>query len=454
MGMKIIIVGCGKVGTVLAAQLGQEGNDICVVDLNRDRMQGLVSQNDIMGVCGNGSNYAVLAEAGIAEADLFIAVTGSDVLNLLCCVIAQKTGHCKVIARVRNPLYQQESEFLRKELGLTMIINPELLAAEEMFHILRFPNANEVDFFSRGQVEMIRFRIPKESMLDNLSIREVADRINNEILIGVVERENEVLIPNGDTVLHSGDSISILTTRKSAVAFFRTLKSASLPVKNTMIVGGGQTAVYLARMLVKSGISVKLIEQNRARCEELAELIPEITVVHGDGSDRELLREERIEKMDSFVALTNFDEENILLSLYAKKFVKRKVVTKINRFQLNEVIYNLDLDSVVYPKHLTSERLLQYARAQKSSIGSNIQTLYRLCEDKVEVLEFLIKDASALTAVPIYKLRLKSDILIGSINRAGKSIIPKGQDQIQSGDSIIIVTTRLGLKDALDILER
>lgn len=451
--MKIIIVGCGKVGRALADQLSREDNDICVVDLERERMEGLVSQNDVMGICGNGSDYTVLMEAGIAKADLLIAVTGSDVLNLLCCVIAQKAGRCKVIARVRNPIYQQESQFFKRELGLTMIINPELLAAREMFHILRFPNASEVDFFSQGQAEMIRYRIPKDSMLDNLTLREISARINDEILIGAVERENEVLIPNGDTVIKSGDHISILATRKSAVAFFRAIKASASPVKNTMIVGGGQIAVYLARMLYKSGIGVKIIERDRSRCEEITELVPEITVVHGDGSDRELLKEERIEKMDAFVALTNFDEENILLSLFAKKYVKRKVVAKINRFRLNEVIYNLDLDSVVYPKHLTAERLLQYVRAKKNSIGSNIQTLYRLCEDRVEVLEFIIKENSALTAAPIFQLRLKSDILIGCINRAGKSIIPKGQDQIQTGDSIIIVTTRLGLKDALDILE-
>lgn len=450
--MNIIIVGCGKVGTTLAVQLGRENNNICVIDTDKKRVHDLTSANDIIGICGNGTNYSLLLEAGIAETDLLIAVTGSDEMNLLCCVIAQKTAQCKVIARVRNPIYERESGFLKREFGLTMIINPELLAAQEIFQILRFPNAMEISFFSRGQVEMIRYRIPQDSMLHNLSLKRISSEIQDDVLIFAVECGGQVIIPTGDTVLHSGDMISILTTRKSAVKFFHSIHVNANSVKNTMIIGGGKITVYLARMLVKSGIHVKLIESNESHCEELSDMLPEVTVVHGDGSNEKLLKEERIDQMDSFVALTNFDEENILLSLFAMKNVRKKVVTKINRFQLNEVIYNLDLDSVVYPKNLTTERILQYVRSTRNSIGGKISKLYRLCEDKVEVLEFMIKENSALTNIPLHKLNLKSDILIGCITRDGKSIIPNGDDQILAGDSIIVVTTRLGLDDAMDIL--
>lgn len=451
--MKIIIVGCGKVGTALAAQLSQEENDICVIDKSKERVQRLTGMYDVMGICGNGGNYSVLLEAGITEADLMIAVAESDELNLLCCVIAQKAGGCKAIARVRNPVYEGESEFLQKELGLSMIINPELLAAREMFHVLCFPNAIEIGLFSKGQAEMIRYRIPEGSMLDNMMIRDISSRINNNLLIGAVEADNVVSIPTGDSVLHSGDVISIIASRKTAIDFFQTIKANINPVRNTMLIGGGRIAVYLSRMLMKEGIQVKIIESDLKRCEELSDMLPEASIINGDGSDKELLKEERVQQMDSFVALTNFDEENILLSLFAQKLVRKKVVTKINRFQLNEVIYNLNLDSVVYPKKITTERILQYVRATQNSIGSNIRTLYQLYEDKVEALEFYISEDSKLKNIPLSELNLKPDIIIGCITRGGKSIIPNGQDKILPGDSVVVVTTRLGLRDASDILE-
>lgn len=450
--MKIIIVGGGKVGTALASQLCQEKNDICVVDRDKERITRVTGMYDVMGICGNGSNYTTLLEAGIGDADLLIAVTESDELNLLCCVIAQKAGECKAIARVRNPVYEGETDFLQKELGLSMIINPELLAATEMFHVLCFPNASEISFFSKGQAEIIRYRIPDGSVLNDMKLKDISARINDNLLIVAVERENQVIIPTGDFILHSGDMISIIASRKTAIDLFHAIKASTNPVQNTMIIGGGKIAVYLARMLIKSGIGVKIIESNMARCEELSDMLPHATIIHGDGSDRELLKEERIGSMDSFVALTNFDEENILLSLFAQKLVKKKVVTKINRFQLNEVIYNLNLDSAVFPKNLTTERIIQYVRATQNSIGSNIQTLYRLYEDKVEALEFRITENSALINKPLCELNIRKGVIIGCITRNGQSIIPNGQDQILPGDSVIIVTSRLGLRDAKDIL--
>ena len=436
----------------MASQLCQEKNDICVVDRDKERITRVTGMYDVMGICGNGSNYTTLLEAGIGDADLLIAVTESDELNLLCCVIAQKAGECKAIARVRNPVYEGETDFLQKELGLSMIINPELLAATEMFHVLCFPNASEISFFAKGQAEIIRYRIPDGSVLNDMKLKDISARINDNLLIVAVERENQVIIPTGDFILHSGDMISIIASRKTAIDLFHAIKASTNPVQNTMIIGGGKIAVYLARMLIKSGIGVKIIESNMARCEELSDMLPHATIIHGDGSDRELLKEERIGSMDSFVALTNFDEENILLSLFAQKLVKKKVVTKINRFQLNEVIYNLNLDSAVFPKNLTTERIIQYVRATQNSIGSNIQTLYRLYEDKVEALEFRITENSALINKPLCELNIKKGVIIGCITRNGQSIIPNGQDQILPGDSVIIVTSRLGLRDAKDIL--
>ncbi|MGI6008400.1 MAG: Trk system potassium transporter TrkA [Ruminococcus sp.] len=451
--MNIIIAGCGKLGTVLTAQLSQEDNDICVIDTNETVVNRMVSSYDVMGVTGNCASYNTLTEAGIEDADLLIAVTESDELNLLCCVIAKKAGKCQTIARVRNPVYSQERPFLKKELGLSRIINPELTAAAAITRLLCFPNALSIEMFSKGQMEMLRFRIREGSILDRMALKDMPAGLSSDLLICAVERDNKVIIPSGDFVLKASDIISFISSRKTAVDFFKRIHLKSNPVKNAMLIGGGKISVYLANMLLRLGISVKIIESNPKRCEELSILLPEAVIVNGDGSDKDLLYEERIGQMDAFVALTNFDEENILLSLFAKKKVKTKVITKINRLQLNEVINNLDLDSVVYPRYLTSERILQYVRATQNSMGSNIETLYRMFDDQVEALEFNIQKESKITGIPLEKMNLRSNLLISCIIRNNRMIVPSGQDMIMPGDTIIIVTTILGLKNAQDILK-
>lgn len=450
--MNIIIIGCGKVGTVLTAQLSKENNSICVIDSKSEVVRRLTAEYDVMGIVGNGSSYNILSEAGIETADLLIAVTESDELNLLCCVIAKKTGTCRTIARVRNPVYSQERHFLQKELGLSMIINPEFTAAMEISHLLCFPNAIGIDSFSKGMAEMLRFRIPPDSVLHNMALKDIFSKIHCEALICAVDRDNHVSIPGGDFVLQSGDIISMISSRKNAIDFFQKIRLKTNQVKNTMIIGGSKISIYLTDILTRLGISVKIIERDVNRCQELSDLLPKATVICGDGSDESTLLEERIDRMDSFVAMTNFDEENILLSLFAKKKVRSKVVTKINRLQLNEVIHNLDLDSVVYPKHLTAQRIIQYVRATKNSIGSNVQNLYRFYEDRVEALEFNIHENPRLTGIPLQDLNLKSDLLICCITRNNKVIIPGGQDMILPGDSVVVVTTRMGLQDAQDII--
>ncbi len=450
--MQIIIVGCGKVGAALTQRLSSEDNNVCIIDINADIVHQLATECDVMGMVGNGSSYSVLREAGIEKADLLIAVTESDELNLLCCVIARKASKCHTIARVRNPMYNSERSFLQRELGLSMIINPEQTAAAEITHLLCFPSAIGIDSFSGGRFEILRFKIPVGSVLHNMALKEVSALTQSTFLICAVDRNGEVQIPGGNFILQEGDIISIATSRDKAVEFFQKIHMKTNGVKNTMIIGGGKIALYLAQMLEKMGISVKIIERDLERCRELSEILPAATVICGDGSDEGLLREERIERMDSFVALTNMDEENILLSLFAKKEVERKVVTKINRLQLNEVIRNLDLDSVVYPKLLTAQKILQYVRAAKNSIGSNVRTLYRLYGDKVEALEFNISENSRITGIPLQELQLKTGLLICCITRNSQIIIPYGQTQILPGDTIIVVTTRLGLQDAQDIL--
>ncbi|MBO4291341.1 MAG: Trk system potassium transporter TrkA, partial [Lachnospiraceae bacterium] len=376
----------------------------------------------------------------------------SDELNLLCCVIARKASKCQTIARVRNPMYSQEKRFLQRELGLSMIINPEQTAAAEIASVLGFPSALGIDSFAGGKVEMIRFRIPAESMLDNMSLKAVSAMVKCDFLICAVDRGGKVEIPGGNFVLQSGDLVSLVTSRQSAKMFFEQIHMNTNRARNTMIVGGGKITLYLAKMLDNLGIAVKIIEKSPQRCKELSEILPKATVINGDGSDEAFLQEERIDTMDSFVALTNMDEENILLSLLAKKKVSRKVVTKINREQLNEVIHNLELDSVVYPKLLTAQKILRYSRATRNSIGSNVKTLYRLYDDKVEALEFYITEKSKITGITLQQMKLKKGLLICAIIRNDKLLIPDGHTEILPGDSMIVVTTQLGLKDAENIL--
>lgn len=451
--MQIIIVGCGKVGCALAKQLSKEKHNITVIDTEYNLVHTVSNSFDVMGIVGNGASNSVQSEADIEHTDLFIAVTGSDELNLLCCVIAKKAGNCSTIARVRNPVYITETDFIRQELGLSMIINPEFAAASEMARLLRFPRAIEIDTFAKGRVEMLRFKVPPHSQLHNMALKDCPSLLKSEVLICAVERKENIYIPSGTFIIQEGDILSIIATPRNSSDFFRKIHLETNQVKSAMIAGGGEISYYLAKLLIPMGIEVKIIEINKKRCNELSELLPEATILHGDASDESLLLEEHIELSESFVALTDIDEENIILSLYAKGKVKSKVVTKINHLNFDGLIHTLDLDSIIYPKHITTEYIIQYVRAKNNSIGSNIETLYKLMDDRVEALEFAINDTTRITGIPLSQLNLKPNLLIGCIHRLGKAIIPGGQDVFQSGDTVIVVTTNTGLQDVHDILK-
>ena len=450
--MKIIIVGCGKVGETLASVLSQEGNDITIIDKKEDVVERLCNQYDIMGSVGNGASYCVQLEADIEHADLMIAVTGSDELNLLCCLIAKKAGNCHTIARVRNPEYNDELNFIKEELGLAMVINQELAAAMEIARVLKFPSAIDIDTFSRGRVELLRFRIPEDSVLHNLTLTELHNKVKCNVLICTVERGRDIMIPKGDDVLRTGDVISIVATAKDESQFFKKIGIQTNQVKNVLIVGGGEIAYYLTRILSSSGIQVKILEKRMERCEELCEILPKATIIHGDGTNKQLLEEEGLAQTQGFVALTDFDEENVILSLYAKKCGCRKTVTKINRFVFDEVIESLDLDTTIYPRDITAEYILQYARAMKNSIGSNVETLHRIMDNKAEALEFVIRDNFRMPNVSLQDLPIKPGILVACINRRGQIILPRGKDVLQKGDTVVVITAQKGLNDVNDIL--
>lgn len=450
--MKIILVGGGKVGTALARQLSEEGHNVTVIDTNKPRVEHISEAYDVMGIVGNGASIATLYEAGIEEADVFIAITGSDELNLLCCMFAKKAGHCHTIARVRNPSYSHELEFIKKQTGISAIVNPEMAAAMEISHLLRFPGASKIDTFADGRVRLIKCALTEAQGMDGMAIRDILSRLGSDVLVCAVERGADVLIPNGDFVLRNGDQVTFLATQERARDFFQKINLPVRPVKNALIVGGGAIAFYLSRELLENKVRVRIVERDPARCMQLAEELPEAQILNEDGSNRDFLLSEGLGSAEAFVALTNIDEENVLLTLFAKKHSKGKLVTKINRLEFDDIISGLELGSIVYPKYMTCDYIVQYVRALQNEAGSNVKTLYRILDDRVEALEFTVHEESKATGVPLSRLRLKQNLLLCCIMRGEQILIPRGGDEIQVGDNVIVVTLEHGLHDLRDIV--
>lgn len=452
--MKIIIVGCGRIGTTLVEELSGENHDISIIDEKAEIVQNMANTYDVLGVIGNGASNVILQEAGIEQADIVIAVTNSDELNLLCCLIAKKTGTCETVARVRNPVYYQEIGFIKEEMGISMVLNPELGAAYEIARMLRFPAAMEVNTFSKGRVEMLKYRIPSGSRLDGMSLIDVSDKLNCEVLVCAVERKKELVIPNGTFKLKEKDIISLVALPSHAIDFFRKIGEKESMIHDAMIVGGSKIGFYLAQLLITSGINVKLIDQNLKRCEELSALLPKAMIINGNGMDQNVLLEEGLLETDAFIALTNHDEENIFLSLYVQSQTDAKLITKVQKLNYDAMIERLDLGSMIYPEYLTAQYLVQYVRAKQNSMGSNIENLYKLMDGRAEALEFHIQKGSPVIGKPLQELPIIDNLLICSIYRNGKGMIPNGQDSIQEDDMVVVVTTKKGLHDVKDILKK
>ena len=451
--MKIIIVGCGKVGTTLAEQLNRENHDITLIDTNEEAIQNISDSADVMGVTGNGAVYQVQMEAGIQDADLLIATTNSDELNMLCCLIAKKAGNCHTIARIRNPEYSSEIRYIREELNLSLAINPELAAAREIARLLRFPSAIKIEPFAKGRIELLKFLIPEHSLLNDMRVMDVVNRLKSNVLICVVERGNDVVIPDCNFVMKKGDKISFIASHQESADFFKKAGVDNNIVKSAMFVGGGKLTHYLCRLLEDTKIKIKIIERDEERCRQLSELLPKAMIIHGDGTDEQLLLEEGIRQTEAFASLTGFDEENIMLSLYASSQSKAKLITKVNKIAFENVINSLNLGSLIQPKMLTAEIILQYVRAMQNSMGSsNIETLYKIAADKAEALEFRVKEGSPVLGIPLEKLKLIDNLLVACINRGGTIITPRGKDTVEAGDTVIVVTTHTGLNDLTDIL--
>ncbi len=453
--MQVIVVGCGKVGTRIASQLSQEGCNITVIDNNPSHLRRISDTYDVLCVEGDGASSSTLEEAGVGEADLVIAVTNSDEKNLLCCLISKKSGNAHTIARVRNPSYSQESAFFRKNFDLAMAVNPEMAAAHEIARVFRFPSAISIEVFAKGHVELITFRLAAESVLVGKTLYYIHTHLKCDVLVLLVRRGSQVIIPSGYFELEGGDVLSVVYRSGDEIGFFRKIGMETNRIRTVMIVGGGKVTYYLARRLLKENMSVKIIEQDKDRCDELAELLHGAEIINGDGTDEDLLIEEGIQNVGGFVSLTGMDELNIMLSLYAKsQNPKAKLVTKITRIGFADVIESLDLGTIVNPKDITADFMVHYSRSLQASIDSNMEALYKLADGQAEVMEFHVKQASNVTGRELQKMKLKKNILIGKIYRSGRSFTPSGPDTIEVGDSVVLVAkTEDKIMDLEDILE-
>lgn len=451
--MEIIVAGCGKIGESIIGSLVLEDLNITAIDTDTNVINEITNIYDVIGVHGNAADCETLSEAGVEKAELFVAVTHSDELNMLSCLMAKKMGAKHTIARIRNPQYNDKSlGFMRQQLGLSMSINPELLAARELFNMLKLPSAARVEYFSRSNFEMVEMKIRENSALNGIKLSDLSDFCKAKILICLVQRDNEAHIPDGNFILKSGDKIHIAATPTEMSKLLKKVGLLQKQAKSVMILGGSMTAIYLAKMLTHIGVSVKIIESDRQRCRELCELLPKAVIINGDGAGQELLLEEGLNNVDAFVALTGMDEENILISLFASSQNVPKVISKVNRHELASMAEKLGLDCIVSPKDTTSNIMIRYARALKNSVGSNVETLYKLIDGKAEALEFNVAPESQVVNIPLKDLTLKSNILIAGIIRGRKTIIPSGDDTINAGDRVIVLASDRKLEDLSDIL--
>ncbi|MBQ1327930.1 MAG: Trk system potassium transporter TrkA [Lachnospiraceae bacterium] len=450
--MNIIIAGCGKVGTELARQLDNEDNEVTVIDTNMEKLTHVSKSSDVIGYQGDCTGYHTQLDAGIEKADLMIAVTDQDEKNMLACLIARKAGKCKTIARVRNPQYSDEIEYLKEELGLSMSVNPERAAAEDMVRLLRVPSALDVDTFAKGKVNVIRLIVPEESVLNGLVLKDIGKKIGNKGLICIAERDGNVTIPSGDFVLQAGDRISVAVALADLNEFLDKSKIKTKKIQNVLIAGGGMMSYYLAKKLISLHVSVKIIEKNKKRCEDLAEMLPKAMIINGDATDRDLLIEESIDKMDAVCALMDHDEENILLSLYVSKVCHAKLLTRMHRNSYEDMVGELPVGNIISTKKITAEYILRFVRSMQNSYGSNVEALYRLADNKAEALEFTVGKGAEVTKAPIKDLNIIPNTLICSIIRKGVVIRPGGNDHIHAGDSVVVVTTNTRLNGIDEII--
>ncbi len=449
--MKLVIIGVGKVGDTLIQNFVQENHDIVVIDMNASVVETIVNRYDVLGVVGSGLERRVLNDAGVDSADFIIASTSRDEVNILCCVLAKKLGAKRTVARVRDPEYFKEVEGMKDVLGLDYAFNPELHTAKEISRVLKFPSARKVESFGGERATMAEFEISEDSPLANKTLREISIEFKSKVLIGVVERGKECLIPNGNFLIQAGDYINVISSESEMVLFCKKTKLFKRKAKSAFIIGGGKIAYYLSEQLIGSGVDVKIVESDKARAEELVGQLTKATVVLGDGTDQELLTEENLKNTDACVVLTGMDEENVIIALYAKEVGVSKVVTKVDRSSIANMVEMLGLDTVVSPRNIIANQIISFVRANQADTGNGINTLYKLY-DKVEALEFTVGENFRGKGITLKELSLKKNMLIGGIIRGNEFILPTGESKLLVNDRVIVVTAVKQITDLTQIL--
>jgi len=451
--MKIIIVGDGKVGFTLSEQLSHEGHDVTIIDNRNDVLQKSIESLDIIAIKGNGASYDVQMKAGIDEADLLIAATSTDEVNMVCCQLGKKLGVKHTIARIRNPEYNEQLRIMKDDLGLSMIVNPEMEAAEEIARLISFPSALSIGSFAEGKVYIVEFRIDKENPLIGKSISVVHGNYADDVLVCAVNRDSEAFVPHGQFILKQGDRVHIAGSYNSINAYLQSIGQHERKTKSVMIIGGGLVTYYLSEKLVGHDIRVTIIEKDLTRCEHLCENILGALIINGDGTDRALLDSEDMENYDAFVALADLDEENLIMSMYAAYKGVPKIITKVNRLEFSEVIRRAGIDRIISPKNSAANRIIRYVRNMRSAKSGQIKTLYKIIDDRAEILEFTATKDTMNLGIPVAKLPLKKNVLLTTIVRNGRIIIPRGKNMMLEGDTVIIVTTIAQMEDLNDIFE-
>ena len=451
--MKIVIIGLGTIGKTILKNLSRKGHNITIIDEDKDKIEDLIGKYDVSGIVGNGACIDIQREAGVKDADLAIVLTNSDELNVFACLVAKKIGVKNTIARVRNPDYRKQIMEMKDELGISMIVNPEQDTATEIFNLINLPSIAQVEHFAKGRVLLVEIVAEKECALVGETLITLGKKLKTKVLICAVQRGQTVTIPTGNFVIEEGDRIHLTSDAKSLRDFLAEVNLVKSPLKNIMIVGGSRIGYYLAGELSKKKYQIKLIESNRDTAEELASELPRVTVIHGNGTQHDLLIEEGIEAMDAFVALTDIDEENMVVSIYANKMKVKKTITQIKLDDLYGMLDELGINNNVSPKDIVANRIISYIRALANTRGSNVLTLYRLVNDQVEALEFYAKKPERIYDKPLKELKIKENCLVACIIRENEVIIPNGNDCIKLGDNVIVVTTHKNFDELTDILE-
>ncbi len=454
--MRIIVIGAGKVGHTLADRLTAEEHDVTIIDRSDEVINRCQDSLDVMCIKGNGANAKTLVEAGVDRADIIIATTASDEANMLCCLLSKRLGAKYTIARIRDPEYNESQMLLQQEMGIDVATNPERATALEISRLLRYPFAGSIESFARGQVELVEFRALKGDAITGVPIREISNRIPNipQVQYSIVERDSDVFIPSGDFSIQEGDKVYITGNIVNITNFFRFLGRNSLKVRSVMVLGGGKITYYLAKLIIPLGMHMTVFEVSPSKARELSEQFPKADIILGDGTDQDLLEEQGLNQMDAYISLSNRDEENLMTSMYASRKGVPKVIAKNTRTTYADILNQLGLDSIVSPQSITCSTILRYVRAREHSKGTQIERLYRLAEGKAEAMEFIARKEDSYIGIPLKKLKVRPGNLVSVILHPGRVIIPFGNDRIEAGDHVVIISRESGIGDLNEVLYR